>query len=130
MSTAESGTWKLLLYPILIIFVIGVVLNLTITPFIESGISVESNPTFFSSTMQSIISTGNVFNMTEIDILGFFSIPIPNIFHILPDSALTFIQTQIEIYSWLPEIVQIPLAIIFIFCIAYALWVLIAMLIP
>jgi hypothetical protein len=133
MATAESGTWKLLLYPVIIIFVIGVVLNLVVTPFTDGGVVIEKHPTFFSSSMQNIIDTGNVFNISVISIpliITTLDIPVPNIFHLIPNSALVFIQQQVNIYSWLPEVIQIPIAIIFIFCFAYALWVLVAMLIP
>lgn len=128
-----TETLKYLIYVLGIVFIIGVVLNLAVTPFIDNGISPETNPTYMTTKMKDIVNTGNVFNLTNITInLPFVdwspSIPVFNIFTTFGEDGKNFIITQITIIEYLPTIISIPLLIIFVLVIAWALYELIMLL--
>lgn len=129
MATADSGSWKLLIYPIMIIFIIGLVLNLTVKPFVDDGQNVDYLNSTLRNKLVDIVNTGNVFNITEID-LWVVTIPVPNQFDVLGDTGKTVIIDQINIFTYIPTWLQIPLILIITVCFVYAIWVLISMLIP
>lgn len=129
MAVADSGSWKLIIYSLVIIFIVGFVLNMTISPFIDSGIQVQNETTPIQTGLENIVSTGNVFNITEID-LWLVTIPVPNVFNLIGDSGKTFMMNQIHIFTWLPTAIQIPILIIILVAFIYVVWTLIAMLIP
>lgn len=133
MSASDSGSWKLLIFPFMIIFIIGIVFNLVVQPFVDNGVPINNEPSFIVSAMQNIIATGNIFNVSVISIpllVTTLDIPVPNIFNIFPDSIQSFIINQVTIFSYLPTEIQVPLAIIITLSFIYALYVLFTMAIP
>lgn len=143
MTSADTGSVKLLLYCVIILLVIGLILFLCVTPFIDAGIPSPdySNSTFGNlstsllTTGHTIINTGNVFNITEISIGGWFilpsiDIPIPNIFKVFGEDGQKFLNDEVTALSFISPTILIPLFIIMLTCLFIATWILVAMLIP
>jgi len=114
--------WKLIVYPIAVILILGIILNITVYPFLDSGLALPNNPSFFTGTAYSIIDSGNVFNITSIEIPYLFNIAIPNIFDLFPAEVITFIKNQVSIFEVLPLTIQIIIGIILILCLALGLF--------
>ena len=133
MSASDSGSWRLLIYPIAIIFVISFVMNMTIQPFIDSGVSAPSNVSIFETAMINTANYGIPVNAT-ID-LGLFSVELgmianPFYHYLAPQSFKDFLAEQVVMFSYLPNVVKYPILAIILISIVYALYVLATMLIP
>lgn len=122
MSNTDSGVWKLLIYPLAIIFVIGIILNLVITPFLDNGI-------YPSGVNQSNVDY--LRNITENGIPFEIHVPLllltldwvavaPSPIGFLPQFLRNFIVDQILILTYIPYQIYYPLIILFSVAIIYA----------
>lgn len=124
MGTSDSGAWKLLIYPMALILILAILLSLTVTPFVEEGISLDTpaDVSFFRTALLNLIDSGNVFNVTKISIpllVTTYDIPIPNIFKVFGTKAYDFIVTQINVLLYLPEWFALPFTILLLLSLAY-----------
>ena len=130
MAVSDSGSWRLLIYPLIIIFVIAFVMNMTIKPFIDSGVSAPNNLTIFETAMINTFNYGFPINQTftflvfTIDI-GDIVTPIYNF--VVPQTIKDFMSEQVLMFSYLPNIVKYPLLVLLLISLGYAIYVLIVM---
>jgi hypothetical protein len=129
MSASDSGTWKLIIYPLVIILVIGLVLNITLQPFLDSGIY-PNNANQTEMTQFNTFLTSGLEVTIDIPLLGEWTPVIPSPVQLVPTFMRDFLSEQITILAYLPTVILIPLMIIFSVAFAYVLWVLIGMWIP
>ena len=129
MSTADSGTWKLAIYPIVILLVVGIILNLAMTPFLDAGIYPDNANQTEINAFTDVVTTGLEISV-DIPILGTWTPVIPSPIQLLPSFMQDFIVTQITILGYIPAIILVPLLIIGAVAIIYLLWALIGMWIP
>jgi len=142
MSSAEAGTWKLLIYPMIIILLVGAVLGFVLAPFVEDEAtfvqyaSINANNSNYSETfnaLQTTINTGNPFNISVISIpliVTTIDISLPNIFTLFGSPVKDFLISEIIIFAYIPLWLLIPIEIIFLVSFIYVLWYLMASLIP
>lgn len=88
----DVGAWKLLIYPIAFILIVGAILNLAVSPFVDNGNTLPSNPSFSLSITKTML------------------VPLANV---LPSAMGSLITEQIDIFAILPTMMQ---NIIFILC--------------
>jgi len=147
MGTKDSGTWKLIVYPLMIIFVIGFFLNLAITPYIENGINpTQINSTNYTDPLKNFVQNGIEANITvfQFNVSSTFSF-LPNLhfgginlgslglinpFDAVGQVGKDFISTQIDIFNYLPEAIQLPILLILIVCFVIAIISIITWFIP
>lgn len=138
MGTKDSGTWKLIVYPLMIIFALGFFFNLAITPYLDSGIAINNNNQSnltnpIKQTIQNGVSTDiTVFDFNFTSTFSFLpnlefggvnlgEISFPNPFDIIGQTGKDFLYTQIDIFNYLPEFLQLPLLIILAVCFIIAI---------
>lgn len=104
-----------------IVIIIGVVLPLCISPFVDiSKVNADSK----LSTMISVLTDGLNINLPDIN-LFLFKIPLPD-FHIplisiFPEPVETYINNYFNTFSYIPDILAIPLMLILFFCTIFML---------
>lgn len=105
----DGSSWKLLIYPVAFFLVVGVILNLVITPFLNSGNAPILNPSFSLSIVKSTIG-----------VLG----------SVMPIGVRTFINTEITVFGILPSDIQNILFILSAVALGYIVVVIIQGFIP
>ena len=120
-----ESNYSYILYSLTVVLVIGVILNLIVAPFLDTGLSVPSNPTFLTDGLNNVVDSGNIFGITNVTVhiplLADPVISVPNPFKIiLPDLAFNFLKTQIAILALLPETIQYIIGILLLTAIGIA----------
>lgn len=127
--------YRPLFYSLGIIFLFAIIINLVATPYIDTSQVDESSFLYTSGIYEHIQNSidGDFLNFIDLDfdlggsiladiplIGGLFdfalTIPIPtiNLLSLLPSGALTFINTQLVLFSYIPDIILIPVSILII----------------
>jgi hypothetical protein len=147
MGTKDASTWKLIIYPLMIIFIVGFFLNLAITPYLDSGITVDTtNSSNITLPIKNVIQNGVTTNITLFDFnftstfsflpnlefggVNVGEISFPNPFNIIGQTGKDFLFTQIDIFNYLPIYLQTPLLIILALCFIIAIISIITWFIP
>lgn len=133
MAVADSGSWKLFITCVVVIVVFGFILNVVVKPFEANGVVVPHEQTQALNTMVAI-ANGTIFQSFNID-LGLFTLNIGNVMQgiynvVMPSFLINFLVTQIDLFFYIPTLLQAPIAIIFVASLGYVIWTLIAMIIP
>lgn len=140
MAVSDSGSWKLIIYPLAIIIIFGTIITIMIQPFLDNGIPAESQPSQFGETLIDLVETGNIdLNLSTattiilFPLIGATMLTADIVSAILPQDIKDFIADSIRVYYYIPEpfqtIITAFLIVTFI-CIAYGVYVMATMLIP
>lgn len=135
MGASDSGSWKLIIYPLIIVVVIGVILNLILQPFISAGVPTQAQASPTAQVIVNLIQYGVPQNSTS-GVFGIFGIfnPLTLFFSplslVLPQSIKDYMVTQVYTFYYLPSWIQVPLLVILSFSVGYGLYVAFTMLIP
>lgn len=113
MGTAESGTWKLLMYPLIIIVVIGVVLSLILTPFADNQITQASTTPEAVNFFNNVTNGGVVGNFTIPLFIADFTFDIRSPTYLLPQFMREFFVNQMVIILDIPLWLLIPTIVVF-----------------
>ena len=140
MAVSDSGSWKLIIYPLAFIIIIGSITTLIVRPFLDNGLTMDSQPTQFGETLIQLVETGNIqFNLTATESVIFFpfvagaALTADIVSAILPQTLKDFVADSIRVYYYLPDPIQsivTALLVISFVCIAYGIYVMGTMLIP
>lgn len=120
MGTADAGVWKLLLYPLAIVLILALFLNLTVKPFIDNGIFPKNASQTEIDAVSVLIKNGTTISV-DVPILGTWTPHVPSPVSLLPQSMQDFIVDQFLILASIPNVILIPLVIIFSVAIIYAI---------
>ena len=130
MATTDSGVYKMFLYPLIIIVVLGAILELTISPFIDNYIYPTDVSQYNSDYITQIITNGTAIFSVDIPILGTWEPVIKSPISLLPQFMIDFIVDQIAFLTTLPTWLLYPLLFIFLACFIYVLILIIQGFIP
>lgn len=130
MATTDSGVYKMFLYPLIIIVVLGAILELTISPFIDNYIYPTDVSQYNADYITQIITNGTAIFSVDIPILGTWEPVIKSPISLLPQFMIDFIVDQIAFLTTLPTWLLYPLLFIFLACFIYVLVVIIQGFIP
>jgi hypothetical protein len=86
-----------------IIFIIGFIIPLSIGEFVDNS---QPNPNSYVSSISDFVDTG-----FTISIFGFFSFDI-NPFSLFGNGFKSFLVSQLNAFSYIPNVISIPLLII------------------
>ena len=121
MATTDSGVYKMFLYPLMIIVVLGVILELTIYPFIDNHVYPTDISQYNVDYITHIITNGTAIFSVDIPILGTWTPVIPSPISLLPQFMIDFIVDQIVFLATIPAWLLYPLIFIFLACFIYVL---------
>lgn len=142
MAVSESGSWKLLIYPIIVILILGITINFFVKPFVDAGVPAPTNPNPLLNTARSLLLTGTPFGevntsaanntVAKVTIITLILNPIfiiPSLIYqfVIPAPLLEFFDTELNAISYLPVIMQDFILTIVTISVGYALYVLVAM---
>ena len=130
MATTDSGVYKMFLYPLIIIVVLGAILELTISPFIDNYIYPIGVSQYNADYITQIITNGTTIFSVDIPILGTWEPVIKSPISLLPQFMIDFIVDQIAFLTTLPTWLLYPLLFIFLACFIYVLILIIQGFIP
>jgi len=130
MATTDSGVYKMFLYPLIIIVVLGAILELTIDPFIDNYIYPTGVSQYNADYITQIITNGTTIFSVDIPILGTWEPVIKSPISLLPQFMIDFIVDQIAFLTTLPTWLLYPLLFIFLACFIYVLILIIQGFIP
>ena len=130
MATTDSGVYKMFLYPLIIIVVLGAILELTIDPFIDNYIYPIGVSQYNADYITQIITNGTTIFSVDIPILGTWEPVIKSPISLLPQFMIDFIVDQIAFLTTLPTWLLYPLLFIFLACFIYVLILIIQGFIP
>lgn len=135
MGASDSGSWKLIIYPIIIVVAIGLLFSLILQPFISAGVTPDISASPTAQTIVNLIQYGVPQNSTT-GIFGIFGIfnPLTLFFSpislVVPQGVKDFMITQVYTFYYMPSWIQVPILVILSISIGYGLYVAFTMLIP
>lgn len=121
------SNYKPLIISLLVLFVFGIIINLTVSPFADTTqISEDSvlNSAFYENNIDFIVNP-KVIDFIDTGLI--FDIPIFNLFVIVPETARTTISQQFIIMSYVPNFLLVPFMILFAISI---LWGVVKLILP
>lgn len=149
MAGSDSSSWKLLIYPLIILMVLGASITFFIKPFVDAGIPAPTNPNAIIGYLSNVVYNGDPYqfipsntNDTEVTLGSIFGFGLKIILFpvfglegsiyrfIVPEPMRAFLREEVNAISYLPEVIQKIIIIIFVACFGYLLFVLATMLIP
>jgi hypothetical protein len=121
MATTDSGVYKMFLYPLMIIVVLGAILELTIYPFIDNYVYPTGVSQYNVDYITQIMTNGTTIFSVDIPILGTWEPVIKSPISLLPQFMIDFIVNQIVFLATIPAWLLYPLIFIFLACFIYVL---------
>lgn len=133
MGDNNNGIWVLFMYSVAFIVFIEVILNLVIADFTQNDLPVNSETAKQLLIFQTV-ANGTAFNSLNLD-LGLFTIPIGDTMNfiytlVMPDALIDFVIGQMNLFSYIPLFLQIPILVLLIASFGIVIYTLATMLIP
>lgn len=132
-SGDEGGVWKLFLYPLIILFAIGLLLTTVIKPFTDSGLPTQTYPSPAIDLLKNTAMQGIPFNLTVNIGIGTidFTAPLQAIYQgVIPNDFRQYTADSINSMTYVVPIIQTPILILIYGCAIFVLIILVTRLIP
>lgn len=111
----DIGSWKLIIYPVIIIIVFGGLLSITTKPLIDNGLEVNKNSLGILNNLHDL-AMGNLPTNSTTSLFWSIISPVPKTIYdfIVPDSIKVYIAADITALSYMPNEVLIPITIVLV----------------